>query len=205
MSETPIAGRLRRPGWKDPRLLVGIALVLMSVVAVSGLLRGADRTTPYYAAKSTLVPGQILSKDDVFVTRARLDQGNYIAADSSPWGQVVTRVIGKGELLPASSLADAAQQRTRSVAVQTTLPLSAAIDRGSVVDVYVTDTQVDAPRTEVVASALVVESVDRESGSFGSGQGETVYVLVPQDQIESFLTALASDGEISVVGPGGDS
>ncbi len=71
------------------------------------------------------------------------------------------------------------------------------------VDVYLTRTDADAPHTELVASGLVVESVDHESGSFSAGAVETVYVVVPEQDVARFLDALASEGDISVVGPVG--
>ena len=44
------AARLKRPSWKDPRLLVGILLVLVSVAGVGFLVGRADRTGEVLAA-----------------------------------------------------------------------------------------------------------------------------------------------------------
>ena len=38
--------RLKRPSWKDPRLLIGILLVLASVVGVISLVGAADQPYP---------------------------------------------------------------------------------------------------------------------------------------------------------------
>jgi D-arabinose 1-dehydrogenase-like Zn-dependent alcohol dehydrogenase len=51
----------------------------------------------------------------------------------------------------------------------------------------------------LVASGLVIDQVDRGSGAFSNG-AETVYVLVPADDVGSFLSALAEEGEVAVVG-----
>lgn len=217
MSDTPVAGRLRRPGWRDPRLLVGLVLIAVAVTAVSAMVRSADTTVPYYAARDTLTPGTVITEDDVVVVRARVSGGGYIAADGSgddagngdagsteaPWGKVVTRVVGDGELLPAAALADPEDFDGRTIAVRTALPLAAGIDTGSLVDVYLTVERAGAPETRLVASDLVVESVDTEDGSFSSSSTETVYVVVPQGDLEDFLDALAADGDISVVGIAG--
>lgn len=203
MSESPIAGRLRRPTWKDPRLLVGALLVVVSVVGVSALVRGADNTVPHYAARDTLVPGTVLSRDDVTVTHVRVPAGTYVEAVEEPWGRVVTRVIDEGELLPQAALVDEDVQAGRVIAVTAAQPLADGIGTGSVVDVYVTRVDDDAARTDVVAEQLVVASVDRDGGSFGSGESEVVYLVVPQDQVADFLSATAVEGDIAVVGPGG--
>jgi hypothetical protein len=46
------ARRLRRPSWRDPRLLVGLLLVLLSVVGVAGLLRAVASERPNGMAQS---------------------------------------------------------------------------------------------------------------------------------------------------------
>ena len=204
MSDTPVAGRLRRPGWRDPRLLVGLLLIAISVTAVTGIVRSSDTTVPYYAAKDTLTPGTVLARDDVVVVQVRIPDGTYVEPGEEPWGQVVTRVVGDGELVPHAALADQDEFTGRPIAVRTSLPLADGVERGSLVDVYLTRTDDDEPETTLVASNLVVESIDRDSGSFSAGSEETVYVVVPQKDIEDFLDALAADGDISVVGlPGG--
>lgn len=203
MSDAPVAGRLRRPGWRDPRLLIGLLLIAIAVTAVSGIVRSADTTVAYYAAKDVLTPGSVLTAKDVVVVQVRVPDGAYLAPGEEPWGQVVTRVVGDGELLPRGALAAPQDFEGRPIAVRTSLPLADGVQQGSIVDVYLTRTDGDEPQTELVASGLVVESVDHDSGSFSVGTVETVYVVVPQDDVAPFLDALATEGDISVVGPVG--
>jgi len=204
MNDAPLAGRLRRPGWTDPRLLIGLLLIVVSVVAVTAMVRSADVTTPYYVAKRTLTPGTVLSERDVVVGHARLSSGDYMKPADAPWGQVVTRVVGAGELIPTSAAGDATSFGGRTVAVQTTLPLADGVKPGSVVDVYVTAEGPDGrAETQRVGTSLVVESIDRSSGSFSAMSVETVYVVVPREDIEELLSALASRADISVVGVAG--
>jgi len=138
----------------------------------------------------------------VRVVRVRIDGGDYVAAGEEPWGQVVTRVVGKGELLPSGALAAADAFDARTIAVRTSLPLADGIDAGSIVDVYLTSDE-GVPKTEVVARGLTVESVEHDSGSFSGTTIETVYVVVPKAGVEDLLDALASGGGISVVGLAG--
>jgi hypothetical protein len=200
----PVAGRIRRPTWRDPRLLVGIVLIAMSVAAVSAIVRNADQTTPYYAARGPIAPGTVLSEDDVVIVSARVSGGTYVPSSEKPWGQIVTRTVGAGELLPAAALSAKENFAGRPVAVRTTLPVAAAIGRGAVVDVYVTiEDQSGRPSTKLIGAALVVDDVVRDDQSFGVGSGETVYVVVPTRDIAEFLEALAGGGEVSVVGLAG--
>lgn len=198
----PIAGRLRRPGWKDPRLLIGIVLIAVAIAGVTSTVRGADRTSPYWAARDTLPPGTIIDADNVVAVDVRIDSDAYLSAQSEPWGQVVARAVGDGELVPAAALVAPADFAARPVAVPTALPLADGIGPGSVVDIYLTVETDGGPQSELVAAGLTVDAVDRDGASFGVGSRETVYVVVPVGQIESLLEALATDGDVSVVGLG---
>lgn len=201
----PVAGRMKRPGWRDPRLLIGMALIAMGVGATATIVADADRTTPVYAARGVLVPGTVLSEENVVVAHVRVGGGTYVTPADEPFGLVVTRVIGDGELLPTSAVAEPEAVAERPVAIVTTHPLAEGIDRGSVVDVWLTASDVDEPTSVRVAEGLVVADVERASGSFANSAAETVYVLVPADEVGELLAALAINGDVAVVGlePGG--
>jgi hypothetical protein len=198
----PIAGRLKRPRWTDPRLLIGIALVAVAILGTASVVARADRTEPYYSARHTLTPGTVLQVSDVVVTHVRVGSGTYVPASAEPWGEVVTRVIGAGEMIPASSLADADAYAFRPVAVTTGSPLAEAIESGAVVDVWVTRDGLAGPDSVLVAAGVVVDQVDRDASAFSARAGETVYVLIPSADVGDLLAALAQADEVSVVGIG---
>lgn len=203
---SPVAGRLRRPGWKDPRLLVGILLIVVAIVGVSAIVQGADRTVAYYAANATLTPGMVLEEGDLSIAHVRVADGTYLAADATaePWGQVVTRVIEGGELVPASALASPTDFDGRPVAVVTTSPVAEDIVPGSQVDIWVTAANGQGdPVSSLVGEQLVVAEVVREDGAFSASRAPTVYVVVPSGEIQPLFEALAVDGDVSVVGRGG--
>ena len=62
------AARLRKPSWKDPRLIIGILLVLASVAASAVLPRakwigaGGGGGLVFAAASNTCMMGNLLSK-----------------------------------------------------------------------------------------------------------------------------------------------
>lgn len=199
----PVGGRLRRPGWTDPRLLVGLLLVAVAVVGTVTVLSQADRTEPYLAARSTLTPGTVLDESNAVIVRVRVGDGYIPAVDPVPWGSVVTRTVGAGELVPASAIADAGGFGSRPIAVSSALPLADGIVPGAVVDVWLTREGFAGPESSLVGAGLVVDQVDRGTGAFSSGAADTVYVLVPARDVGDFLAALADEGEVAVVGLGG--
>ncbi len=100
----PKAVRFRRPGWRDPRLVVGLALIAVAVTGVAVALSAADRTEPVYATRGELVPGAVIGPDDLEIQHVRVGAGYVRAPQGDPTGLVVTRSIGAGELIPAGAL-----------------------------------------------------------------------------------------------------
>ena len=84
------AARLRRPSWRDGRLLIGLVIVLASVALGARVVALADDTVPVYAARAELPPGTALTPDELVVVRARITgtEGRYLdAAAPVPGGR----------------------------------------------------------------------------------------------------------------------
>ncbi len=199
----PIAGRLKRPGWTDPRLLVGVLLIAISVAATATVVSRADRTEAYLVARGTLTPGTVLSESNVVIAHVRIGDG-YVLEEEAPWGSVITRVVGQGELIPDSALAERGAFDSRPVAVSSALPLAVGIEPGAIVDVWMTREGLGGQESVLIASGLIVDQVDRGSGAFSGSSDEVVYVLVPAEDVGDFLATLADDGEVAIVGLGGN-
>ncbi|ROS31171.1 hypothetical protein [Cellulomonas sp. PhB150] len=202
----PVAARLRRPGWRDPRLLVGVAMVAASVALGSWVVRSAQTTVPVYVAREALVPGQRVAADDLVVADVQLADGeleHYLRADEPlPDDAVAVRVVGQDELVPATALGSAADVDVRAVAIPLERAPSRDVTVGALVDVWFSpaagaDGEPDEPRQ--LATSLPVAEVSRPQRSLGGSGGNAVHVLVPQGQLPDVLAALASDGVLDVV------
>src|SRR5262245_21162948 len=64
-TDTPAASRAAAPGWRDPRLWVGAAIVAASVLLGALVLGSSDDTTPVWAAEAALGAGHVLTSDDL--------------------------------------------------------------------------------------------------------------------------------------------
>lgn len=143
LSSPPPAVRANRPGWRDPRLWVGIAIVAACIVAGARLLGSADDTVAVWGVRSDAGAGAVLDRSDLEVHHVHFasadDLAGYLRADAALPDQLsLTRGVGGGELLPRAAVASG----TPSDTVQ--LPLSVdpgqvppTVRSGSVVDVYV--------------------------------------------------------------------
>ncbi|MFJ2520094.1 hypothetical protein ACIOWF_14090 [Cellulosimicrobium cellulans] len=209
------AVRLRRPGWKDPRLLVGIVVVALSVALGSWAVSTASRTVTVYAAGAALTPGTTVTAADLRAVEVRLGTQTdryLLAADGLPDEAVVLRTVAAGELVPASSLGAAADLAVRAVAVPVTTGLSERIVAGAAVDVwYVPEAPPTAgaepgtaagdepPQPELLVEGVTVAQVDGGEGTLVVGGPTTVHLLVGVDDLPAVLAAVAGDGTIALV------
>jgi len=210
----PIASRLRRPSWRDPRLMIGIVLVASSVALGSWLVSSAEATTGVYAARSTLVPGALVGPAQLDVVQVRLDAAQaarYVAADTElPNGAVALRVVAAGELVPREVLGAAADLDVRPVPISLDTEPAAGVVAGSLVDLWSVPPRpaassvgagvgATASTPVLLADHLTVSQVARPSGSFAVGGKTVVHVLVPARVLPDVLAALTGDGTMQVM------
>ena len=211
MSSSAMAAgaRLKRPSWKDPRLLVGVLLILASVVGVISLLGSADKTTEVFVAREAIAVGEKLTPDNVSRVKVRLGEveSHYITAESGmPDGVVAVQRIGKDQLLPRESLGavDLLDRKPVAVTVQEALPEQAVA--GTRVDVWVSmpDARNGFAQPKLLLPGAEIAEVSPGSTALGSSKSTVLMVLVGDEHMASLLGAQANEAKISVVwNPGG--
>lgn len=211
---SPPATRHRAGLWKDPRLVIGVALVAVSALLGATLLGGADATVGVWAARTPLARGQDVTAGDLVRRQVRFaeqaDADRYVSAGTTlPSDAVLVRDVGPGELLPRAALGTAADGS--SVEVPLSVPaeaVPATVRSGSVVDVWVTPDPSLAPAGSAVGgdteSALVfagvtVLAVSRSGGALGPSPTRQVIVGVEADLEDRLPAALARVARGSVV------
>lgn len=188
----------------DPRLLIGVGLVVASVAGVWAIVSAADETVQVYAATGALSPGDRVDTGNLEQRSVRLDTVAelYFALDSIPSdGLVMTRAVAAGELLPVSATGSVDGLRLAPLVLTMSGQLAESVAAGSVVDVWSSrETQGGqfGPPTTLVAGATVVRLVASES-IVGAGETVAVEVLVPRSTVAGVLEAIANNDAISVV------
>ncbi len=214
-TDVPPATRATTPGWRDPRLWVGVVLVTGSVVAGARILAGADDMTSVWAASSDLVAGQTLTADDLEATRVRFDEAadhdRYLGVDEElPAALTLTRPLSAGELVPAAALGEQAADDTVSLSIAVA-PEHVPTDlvRGSRVDVWVVADRTLAQRRGGAAAELVLGDVavldaPVVSDAFASATSRQLVLAVPEADEEQLGEVLAAvgDNRVRVVGRG---
>lgn len=185
----PPATRARPPGWRDPRMWVGLAIVAVSVLGGARLLAAADESVQVWTVTRPVAAGEPVPAGDLAATRVRFveagDLARYLPADEPlPAGAVLARSVGAGELLPRDALGDPADTGVArlplSVPAQQVPPGLATGDR---VDVWVSR---ETARVGEYDATLLLEDAEVVSVSSGGD------ALAPTTELQ---LVLGLDGE----------
>lgn len=206
MPPSPMGSRVARRRWRDPRLIVGVVLVVASVTGMAWVIGASDDTIAVWSVKDDLPSGSPVSAGDIVAISVQLpDLGPYLSAESPvPQGMVAGRDFASGELLTAVGLDRVGDSREVRVV---TLPvlrnqMPANLKVGDRVDVYVVERgsagEPDGSPRMVLAGAAVAD-VDDNGGAFGGASLEMgVALSVPEDQVASVVDAQAR-GTVTLV------
>ncbi|MDN4160257.1 hypothetical protein [Nocardioides abyssi] len=189
----PPATRTGTPGWRDPRLWIGVLVVAASVVLGARIVDGADDTVQVWAVAADLGAGDRVEEADLVAQRVRFadpeTQGRYFAVDDQlPPDLALVRGVGAGELLPRAAVGSTEDTGTVSVPLAVDL-VPPAVREGSVVDVYLTGSA-GTPDGPVLDDVVVVDVPALDDGFGASGQRQLV-VAVPEEDAEEFFARLA--------------
>ncbi len=213
--EREAAERLRRPGWKDPRLLAGVMIVLLSVAGVVALVSSQDRTVPVYAADRQFAVGEHVSEDDLRVVSVRIDEVSdyYVSAEEELSGELqFVTVVEEGELIPRRALDTADPQGRQALTLEVEHALARAVEPGRAVDVWAVSQGTvaqdagdqESSRAEQLVSAAEVSAVSESSSTFGASTVMTVELLIDPEDMPGVLEAMSSAGTLSVIPAGAE-
>jgi hypothetical protein len=205
----PTAARLRKPSWRDSRLVVGVVLVLLSMVIGAKVIAAADNTVPMYAAAASLVPGQPVTQGDVKRVDVQLgaDRGRYVAADHDIAPDTFAlRDVRPGELLPRSALGTRADINLKPVSVPVDGGAATQLAAGSIVDVWVNAKDASSAvakfgsPVKTLVAAPVVRAPEAGGGGLGAVSGTTaVQIMVPEASVQALIAAIDQGSKITLV------
>lgn len=196
--------RLVKPSWKDPRLLIGILLVLVAVASVVALVGSAEKTVGVYVARDTLVVGQPVTAESLAVVRVRLGDvdGKYFAEGAPfPAHAVAVRMVPKGELVARSSIGgvDALDRKPASLVLTEPLPREVVV--GTHVDVWIAmpDAKNGFSKPVLLLPGAEVAQVNSAGTALGANKTTQLMVLVTDAQMPRILGAVANKAKVAVV------
>ncbi|GAB3772921.1 hypothetical protein FB382_002747 [Nocardioides ginsengisegetis] len=209
LGEPPAATRAATPGWRDPRMWVGIVIVAASVVAGSRLMAAADDSVQVWSAASDMGAGDRLRADDLVATRVRFvddaDLAGYFTVDEElPADLELTRGVGAGELLPRAAVGTAGESDSVELPVAVDAEqVPGSVDAGSVVDVWLVPAASRARHANdgpALSGVTVVDAPPVDEGFSTTGKRQLV-LAVAQEDAAAFFALLGSleDPVVTVV------
>jgi SAF domain len=178
------AARVAVRRWRDPRLWIGVTLVVLAVLLGARVLAGAGGMTDVSFVARDVVAGSTVGPGDLATTRVHFDDDatevRYFAAGQAPpLGARAARDLSAGELLARSDLVTTGESQLLE------LPLGvdpsgmpAGLQRGDHVDVWAVR---DGPGKQGDSRPVAVDVVVLAAGtdSVPTGSGEQVLVGLP--------------------------
>jgi hypothetical protein len=178
------AARVTVRRWRDPRLWMGVTLVVLAVLLGARVLAGAGGMTDVSFVVHDVVAGSTVGPDDLATTRVHFDDGatalRYFATDEAPpVGARAARDLAAGELLARSDLLTTGRDPLLEVPLGVdSSGMPAGLQRGDHVDVWaVRDGPGQQGDSRAVAADVVVLAAAADSATAGSR--EQVLVGVP--------------------------
>jgi hypothetical protein len=200
--------RLRLRPWRDPRLILGVLLVLGATVLGGRLAAAGDDRVEYWSVRAGAAPGDAVSRDDLRPAKVRLPggaAGNYIRTDEefdAPLDELVwAHPLAAGSLVGKESLV------ARSDATRGELPLTVTqgaapsdLAKGDVVDVWVGPGPGDEPGDAVrVLEGVRVLGSGGEAAAVGGGLSQTVLVDVDESQLGTEVVSSVATKHVTLV------
>ncbi len=194
---SPKATRQSRPRWLDPKLFLGILLVLASMALGARVIASADQTVDVWALKegnnlAPLVPldqTMLVAKSVRFTNQ--VDADRYVSArEKIPEGARMIRAVGEGEFLPRDSWTNKADRDLKDAPIPVTAALiPKSLHQGDRVDIYFVPLNDDTfpPKRGVLAASNVVVVEMPTGEGFSSGESSATIRVAP-DELSQGMT-----------------
>lgn len=182
----------------EPRVIAGIALMLIATIAGGLLLQHSSRRITVWQLSAPLTAGSVVTSRDVHLAEVAIDGAEdlYAPASARVSGRTLSRDVVAGELLPKSAFAPSVAPFDEvSIPVERMHAVS-DLARGERVDVWWSDTP---DQGQPVHTRRVLQHVRVAAVSDSEMAGAVAVVLaVAADDVAELVTALRS-GRIDLV------
>ena len=188
---------------RHSRRYTAIGLILISLFAAMTIASESNRTVHVWAARHTLVPGEVLTPADIEVSKVLLPENSqrYLDAVARIQSSFVLRTVGAGELIPVAALSRTAQEanlRGVPIAINRN-DLPADLVAGESINIYslpIKNQSTGVTPVIEIAHGVSVASIDNASKSLGGAIG--LVVRLSDASVTSLLTADALNRLVAV-------
>ncbi|MDO5672194.1 MAG: hypothetical protein Q4G30_04960 [Actinomycetaceae bacterium] len=201
----PIAQPLRgKTAWKDPRVIIGVILMVLAVVLGVMTVNAFNQTENYYTAGTDLLPGTQLQAQSLRIAEIApgMVSENYLRQGDIPQDAVVLRTVKTGELIPVQALGTH-DPGLRTMVVDLGSELPAHVGVGDAIELWQIDKNLNPTQEGLQPISLTKDAIVAALPSAPSGFGNTTKtrteILVPVSDIPSVLSAIGAGTSIIAV------
>ncbi|MFW0179072.1 SAF domain-containing protein [Rothia sp. P7208] len=199
-----LTSRLQKPGFKDPKLLIGLFLILLSLTGVIAVVNISNQTKPYWVTTREIYVGEEITEKDLKKVDVRLSEASsqYLSTDENGSAHIATQFIGAHQLVPKNSLGEAEQNDRKKTAIVLDATVASGYKAGDLVDVWVSSKNENgngyATPVRLMEQAEIAR-INSEDSVLGSTGKTALQLLVSEDVLSSILHATSNDSKISLV------
>lgn len=165
------------------RLPLAITLVVASFLSAFVLAATSNRGNQYWIAKHVLLPGALISSQDVTTTKFALGESAsiYLGKNENPVGTLVlTRITAQSLIAKDYISSDGSYGTSQLVPLRiTSSDLPSGIMSGETIDLYWVDSRennLTSSPPALIVSGIYLVDIDRSGKNFGSDIGLTLSV-----------------------------
>jgi hypothetical protein len=198
-----VLSRPRRAFWGDVRFLIGIALVIVSITGVWLIVSASDDAAPVLQANRTITEGEALTSGDFQVVEVGLGAlaDDYLGPQDLQQGQVASRTLERGEIVPTSATTDAAESRSTTIVIESSTGIPEDVVSGAVVEVWHAPPLEDG-RSYDVPRILVAEVIVRdvlEDDTVLADASTRIEIVIDRSDVADVLAAITGGSSLSIV------
>lgn len=203
--QKPTAPRFRKPGLKDPRLLAGILLIVVSVLGVAGIIRVTNQTSPFYVATRDIERGEAITADNLATVHVNLGESasQYLSAEQVlDEGSLAARPVKAGELLTTQTIAIEKAPNLRLVTLLLDHYAVASYQAGDRVDIWVSHKAEGGNNfhdPEPIAMGAEINTVKAQESVIGGTGKSAVELWVNEENMPAVLAVTNNGSAINLV------
>jgi hypothetical protein len=200
--KTNITRAKQSSSWRDPRLWLGIVLVVASITSANWYVNRIGQRTFVVVAAHSLARGTAIAATDLrLVPMAIPSDVNVVTNADKVIGEVVARDVATNEIFTSETVAGIDSRATRVLSIPIRAGRLPHLEHGQTVDVWVTPSSesgnLPGPSELIVASAVVVAAPD----ALDAVSDSAVSLAVSDVAVGAVLAAMR-DGVVDVVAVG---
>ena len=191
----------RRPAWRDPRLIVGLALIAVSIILTTSIVSAARGGATVYRATQAILPGDVLGPHNIAPTRLDVDTSVYATADALAPGATVSEEVAAGEILRVSSIADTSAATARRLVITVSDSLPASVQAGDQLDLWSVQQSSGVQSGQGAVHLGVRATLVRvpEQTTSIAAKGTRIEILVDEASVGAVLEATAGKNSLAAL------